>query len=208
MNEKARQNNDQNNKHICKTNIIFFIMFVLLTCTDQISKKIADGFLRTDDIELIPGVLQLHYLENKGAAWGILKNQTWFLITITLVVLVVIAYVFYKLPDNRKFWLLRFGLVLLAAGALGNFIDRMINHYVIDFIYFSLINFPVFNLADCFVCISAVLILYCILFKYKDDDFEWRASKKEKQTAEERTRESAEEETQDGTNHETAGTRM
>lgn len=208
MSEKARQNNYQNNKHIRKTNIIFFIMFVLLTCMDQISKKIADEFLRTDDIELIPGVLQLHYLENKGAAWGILKNQTWFLITITLIVLVVIAYVFYKLPDNHKFWLLRFGLVLLAAGALGNFIDRIINHYVIDFIYFSLINFPVFNLADCFVCISAGLILYCILFKYKDDDFERGASKAEIQTAEERINESAEEETQDGTNHETAGTRM
>lgn len=198
MSEQSRQKTNRKNGQSGKTNIIFFIMFVLLTCTDQISKQLAAHFLRGKDISVIPDVLQLHYLENKGAAWGILKNQTWLLITITVIVLIVIAYVFYKLPDRKKFWLLRFCLVLLAAGALGNFIDRMVNHYVIDFIYFSLIHFPVFNLADCFVCISAGLILYCILFKYKDEDFEKKSE----------TNAAAEEELHHGTNHETAGTRM
>lgn len=160
------------NKLNRKTNIIFFIVFVLLAFIDQISKYMAARILYDHDIVLIPGVLELHYLENKGAAWGILQNQTWLLISITLVVLVVIVVAFLKLPATRQFNLLRFCLVLLAAGALGNFIDRIMNHYVIDFIYFSLINFPVFNIADCFVCISAALILYCILFKYKDEDYE------------------------------------
>ena len=128
-------------------------------------------FLSSRDITIIPGVLELHYLENKGAAWGIMQNKTWILVSITIVVMIVIVYTFLKLPAGKRFRLLHFCLVLLASGALGNFIDRISNRYVIDFIYFSLINFPVFNLADCFVCISAILILYCILFKYKDDDF-------------------------------------
>lgn len=154
-----------------KTNIIAIVMFVLLTFIDQISKFAAVRLLAEKDIELIPGVLELHYLENKGAAWGILQNKTWFLVAITIIVLIILILLYCKIPATKKFNLLRFSLVLLAAGALGNVIDRIVNHYVVDFIYFSLIHFPVFNIADCFVCISAVLILYCILFKYKDEDF-------------------------------------
>lgn len=154
---------------IRKTNIIFFIMFVLLTFVDQISKYVAVHFLKGEDIVLIPDVLELHYLENKGAAWGILQGQMWILVPITVLVLAVIFIAFLRLPHASRFTLLRFCLTLLAAGALGNFIDRIMNQYVVDFIYFSLIDFPVFNLADCFVCISAVLILYCLLIKYKDE---------------------------------------
>lgn len=157
--------------YISKTNIICFIMFVLLTFIDQLTKLAAFHYLRGQSIPLIPGVLELCYLENKGAAWGILQNRTGLLVTITAVVLIVIAYALYRLPNTRHFYLLRVCLVLLSAGALGNFIDRICHHYVIDFIYFSLIDFPVFNFADCLVCISAVMILYCLLFKYKDDDF-------------------------------------
>ncbi len=177
MNRKSHEN-----KLSGKTNIIFFIMFVLLTFIDQMSKSAAAHFLTDKDIHLIPGVLELHYLENKGAAWGILQNRTWLLISITGIVLIALVVIYYRLPAVRKFSLLRFCLVLLAAGAVGNVIDRIINHYVIDFIYFSLIDFPVFNFADCFVCISAILILYCILFKYKDEDFKFM--KKESQSNE------------------------
>lgn len=174
---------------IGKTNIIFFIMFVLLVFIDQAGKRAAFLFLRDADIELIPGVLELHYLENKGAAWGMMQDQTWILIVITAIVLIVIACVFFRLsmgitpngkvPLGNQFRLLRFCLVLLAAGALGNLIDRVMNHYVIDFIYVSLIDFPVFNFADCFVSIAAVLILYCILFRYKDMDAEYSVQEKE-----------------------------
>jgi len=157
-------------KFISKTNIIFFILFVLLTFIDRITKYAAFHFLVDRDIELIPGILELHYLENRGAAWGILQNQRWLLIIITVFVLLFLLLIYFKLPVAKRFHLLRFCLVLLAAGALGNLIDRVMNHYVIDFIYFSLIDFPVFNIADCFVCISAVLILYCLLFRYKDEE--------------------------------------
>lgn len=159
-------------KLLRKTNIMFLIMFVLLTFIDQITKHIAANTLQDKDIILFPGVLQLRYLENKGAAWGMLQNRTWFLLIITVIVLIIVFVAFVKIPAAKKFHLLRFCLILLTAGAIGNFIDRIVNHYVIDFIYFSLINFPIFNVADCYVCISAVLILYCVIFFYKDEDYQ------------------------------------
>lgn len=171
MNRKSDTNNNNRHLFISKTNIIYIIMFVLLTSIDQFSKQLAFEFLRDGSIELIPGVLELRYLENKGAAWGILQNQTWLLIVVTIIVLGVIAYFFCRLPDRKQFFLLRLCLVMLASGALGNLMDRITNHYVIDFIYFSLINFPIFNFADCFVCISAAMLLYCLFFKYKENDF-------------------------------------
>ena len=69
---------------------------------------------------------------------------------------------------------MRWILVVLAAGAVGNMIDRIANGYVVDFLYFELINFPVFNVADCYVCVAAVLLIYCLLFRYKEEDFLWK----------------------------------
>lgn len=176
-----RKLNNKQNRYISisKTNIMYFIMFVLLTFIDQWSKLAAFRYLQGQSITLIPNVLELRYLENKGAAWGIMQNQTGLLLAITAVVLVVIGYAFYRIPSTKHFGLFRFCLVLLSAGALGNFIDRIFHHYVVDFIYFSLIDFPVFNFADCLVCISAVMILYCLLFKYKDEDFFTNRKKQE-----------------------------
>ncbi len=156
-----------------KTNIVFIAMFVLLTLFDQITKYYAVHTIQNKDIILIPGVLEFHYLENTGAAWGMLKNQMVFLIVVPILVLLILLYAYFRIPADKKFTLLRFCLVLLAAGAIGNMIDRITNQYVIDFIYFSLINFPIFNVADCYVCISAALIIVCILFIYKDEDFSY-----------------------------------
>ncbi len=170
MKENFRLFNHSENRLTAKTNIIFIIMFVLLTLFDQITKRLAVNHLQDADIPLIQGVLELHYLENRGAAWGMLQNQTWFLVTVPILVLLILIYGYFKLPGEKKYTLLRFSLVLLASGAIGNFIDRLVNRYVVDFIYFSLIDFPVFNVADCYVCISAALILYCVFIKYKDDE--------------------------------------
>lgn len=171
MNRMSGTNNKNRHIFTSKANIIYIIMFVLLTFIDQFSKQLASEFLRDGSIELIPGVLELRYLENKGAAWGILQNQTWLLIVVTFIVLGIVVYFFCRLPDGRKFLLLRVCLVMLISGAFGNFLDRITNHYVIDFIYFSLINFPIFNFADCLVCISAAILLFCLMFKYKESDF-------------------------------------
>ncbi len=146
-------------------------MFILLTLVDRITKCVAAVQLAAHDVILIPGVLEFHYLENRGAAWGILQNQFWLLMSITLVVIVILTLIYLHLPYTKRFHFFRFSLVLLTAGAIGNLVDRAVNRYVVDFIYFSLIDFPVFNIADCYVCISAVLILYCLLFRYQDEEF-------------------------------------
>ena len=65
-------------------------------------------------------------------------------------------------------------LVVLCAGAIGNFIDRIINGYVVDFIYFEIINFPIFNIADIYVCISVFLLLYLLIFHYKEEELTWK----------------------------------
>lgn len=162
------------NRKYVVTNLFFAFLFVILILIDRITKNLAVQYLRGNEIELIPGVFSLHYLENRGAAWGMLQNAIWLFVVITIVVIAAMLYFYGRLPMERKYWLLRFTLILLAAGAAGNFIDRIIWHYVVDFLYFKYINFPVFNVADCYVCVAAVLLIYCLLFRYKEEDFLWK----------------------------------
>ena len=81
------------------------------------------------------------------------------------------VYVIINLPATRKYMPLLITCTLLVSGAVGNFIDRVRFGYVRDFIYFKLINFPVFNVADCYVTVSVALLIILILFVYKEDDF-------------------------------------
>lgn len=154
--------------------LVYIIIFFLLVSIDRITKHFAAIYLKQGDIVLIPDVLSLHYLENRGAAWGIFQNAFWFFFVITLLVVAAMLYMYVKLPLKRKFHFFRFTIVLLLAGSVGNFIDRAAWRYVVDFIYVEWIDFPVFNVADCFVSISAVLLAYCLIIKYKDDDIIWK----------------------------------
>lgn len=155
-------------------NLFFSFIFVLLVAFDRITKNLAIQNLRGNEIELIPNIFSFHYLENPGAAWGMLPNAIWLFALITIVVLGAMVYFYGKIPFERKYFLLRFTIILLASGAIGNFIDRMLWHYVVDFLYLKCIHFPIFNVADCYVCIAAVLLLYCLLFRYKEEDFWWK----------------------------------
>ena len=138
---------------------------VLLLAADQYTKSLAVQYLKDQpSIELIPGVLELFYLENRGMAFGLLQDQYWLFAMMTVLFLIVMVIVFYKLPKTRRF-------LPLTAGAVGNFYDRFLNHYVVDFIYVSLINFPVFNVADIYVTVSVAVFLLLYLLYYKDEDF-------------------------------------
>lgn len=152
-------------------NLIYSGIFILLIAVDRITKQFAIRNLMKQEIEIIPNVFSLHYLENRGAAWGWFQNATWLFISITVAVVFAMLYFYKRIPFEKKYNLLRISIIILSAGAIGNFIDRIMWRYVVDFLYFKWINFPVFNVADCFVCIAAVLLLYCILFKYKDEEF-------------------------------------
>ena len=144
----------------------------ILLWLDRWTKQLSVEHLKGQaDIELIPGVLKLHYLENHGAAFGILQNQQWFFVLMTLAILAVLLYVVIRMPKTVHYlpaFLLAF---VLIAGALGNFYDRLAQQYVVDFIYFSLIDFPVFNIADIYVVCGGILLAVFVIFRYKDEDF-------------------------------------
>lgn len=156
------------------TSFIFALAFVLvLILFDQFTKDLAVSFLMNkDDFILIPGVLQFHYLENTGAAFSLLEGQQVLFAIITPILLLFIIYLLFRMPRVKKYTALNYVLLFLIAGAIGNYIDRIINHYVVDFIYFSLIDFPVFNVADCYVTVSVIILFFLVLFYYKDEDFE------------------------------------
>lgn len=141
---------------------------------DQWSKHMAVLHLRgTGGTDLIPGIFRLTYLENRGAAFGVLQGQQWFFYIITAVILVAVLLVYTRIPAGRKFVPLRVCAVFIVSGALGNLIDRVRLGYVVDFFYFELIDFPVFNVADIFVTLSAVLLAVLLLLYYKEEDLEY-----------------------------------
>lgn len=157
-----------------------------LTFLDQWTKYLASHYLAgTSGIQLIPGVFELYYLENKGAAFGIMTNRQWFFILIAAVMTLLAVYVYVLLPSGRYYLSLRVVCLLIASGAVGNMIDRIFHNYVIDFLYFSLIDFPIFNVADCYVCIGAALTVLLIFTLYKEEKFAFlvpgRSAKNEKE---------------------------
>ena len=114
-----------------------------------------------------------------GAAWGMLSGKINLFLIFTVIVVLLVTYVIINLPVTKKYVPLLITCTLLVSGAAGNFIDRVRFGYVRDFIYFKLINFPVFNVADCYVTVSVVLLIILILFVYKEDDFNFlKISKK------------------------------
>ena len=145
---------------------------VLLILADRVTKAAAVRHLKDQEpIRLIRGVLELKYLENHGAAFGMLQNKQTLFFILTVAVLGLILFFFlFRIPQGRKYMPLNIMCILLFSGAIGNFIDRITQSYVVDFIYFSLIDFPIFNVADCYVSVSAVLLFVLILFFYKEED--------------------------------------
>lgn len=154
--------------------VIDIIGVILLTALDQLTKYMAVLLLKNGpEVPLIGDALVLQYLENRGAAFGMMQNQKIFFLFMEVVILVVIGYVLAKTPTIKKYGLLHGTLVFLAAGAIGNMIDRMLQDYVVDFIYFKLINFPIFNVADIYVTCATIVFAVAILFYYKEDDFKF-----------------------------------
>ena len=156
---------------------------------DQVTKYFAVLYLKGQEaILLIPGVLELRYLENRGAAFGILQGGKIVFLIITPIVLLVAAYVLFRMPDGGKYRVLRILLDCIIIGAVGNMIDRIRLDYVVDFIYISLIDFPIFNVADMFVSIATVVGAVLLLFGpgYKDEDFSFLSLKKKDSEGEEK----------------------
>ena len=160
--------------------IVFLLVSALLVELDQITKIFAKANLanKSEGVSIIPGVLKLFYLQNEGAAWGILNGKLNFFIILTCIILLVLVYIVIKMPADKKYNYLFFTIIFLTSGAIGNFIDRIRFAYVRDFIYFELIDFPVFNVADIYVTLSVITLIILIFFVYKDEDFEFLSKKR------------------------------
>ena len=148
------------------------LLIVLLIAADQLTKQLAVAALAPDrHIELLPGILELSYVQNRGAAFGILQNARLFFLLITAFALFVIGYILFRLPPKPRYTPFHLCLCFIAAGAVGNLIDRIFLVYVRDFIYFSLIDFPVFNVADIYITCSTIFLFFLCVFYYKEEDF-------------------------------------
>mgnify|MGYP002672485084 FL=1 len=174
MNKKERKKK--------KIMLLFDLLGILLLIGfDQITKYLAVMQLKDKPaFSIINGVLEFNYLENKGAAFGMLQNQKAFFVFVAVVILGVIAYVLYKTPDDKKYTKLHVLLSFIAAGAIGNMIDRIRFDYVVDFIYIVLINFPIFNVADMYVSFATVILVILLLFVYKESDLNFISFKQKK----------------------------
>ena len=155
------------------------IILVLLVILDQFTKHLAVIHLKDKPaIPLIKDVFELNYLENRGAAFGVLQNQKIFFLVISVIILIAVVFVLFKVPDDKKYSLLHVLLIMVASGGIGNMIDRIRLEYVVDFFSFVLINFPIFNVADIYVTVSMFGLAILILFVYKDEDFSFLSLKR------------------------------
>ena len=156
-----------------------FLWIFLLTAADQLSKIMAESALKNQGpIVLIPDIFQLEYLENQGAAFGILQNQRQVFFIITVLALIGLTFLYIRIPNKSRYRPMRGCYILFTAGAAGNFIDRVMQGYVIDFFYFKWIDFPIFNVADIYVTAAVILLLVLILFYYDEEELDFVGRKK------------------------------
>lgn len=157
--------------------MIFLISYVLpaicgmlILLADQLSKYyIVSNFNIGDSCGFLKGFIDIVYIHNRGGAWGILEGNTWFLLSITAVLLIVSLVLLIKFGKKSRifFW----AVVLIFFGGIGNMIDRIFREgNVVDFLHFEFFpQFPVFNIADCaIVCGGILLILYFTVDTLKD----------------------------------------
>lgn len=149
--------------------MIYYMLAALLIVVDQLSKwAILQNFDLYEEKILLPGFLSLFYIQNRGAAWGIFEGRMIFFYIITVFVVGYLIYMFHKEKTDSKLVGVSFSLIL--AGAIGNFIDRLVNGFVVDMFRLDFINFPIFNVADMCLTIGVALMLIHVLFFEKEEN--------------------------------------
>lgn len=158
---------------------IWICIIALGIVIDQLTKYLSVKYLASlISVPIINGVLHLTYVENTGAAFGMLKDHRW--IFMTLSTLSIIGITVFLIAYRKKIPAFAGAAVsLVISGGIGNMIDRIFRGFVVDFIHFSLIDFYVFNAADAFICVgSGLLVIYMILSEFRT------ASDKKRETKE------------------------
>lgn len=145
------------------TPLTALLVSAVLLILDQIVKYFVVKNLKpVGSVSLIPGLLEFSYVENTGVAFGLLKNQTWLVATITLLASVAVLVLLFRYNGHTFFSCASLSLIL--AGGVGNLLDRLIYGYVVDFIHVMFFGY-VFNIADCCITVGAVLFaIHCLFF--------------------------------------------
>lgn len=160
--------------------VLFFILGLFASIgIDQWAKRLAVLNLKGKQPFVIwKDVFEFYYSENRGAAFGMMQGRQGFFFLIAFVVMISICYLLWKMPAEKKYLPFTVCLFLLFSGAVGNLIDRVHQGYVVDFLYFKLIDFPIFNIADCYVVLSTMVLILLFFFVYKEEDLEFLSSGK------------------------------
>ena len=158
--------------------IAHILVCFVLVLFDQITKVLARTYLKTAPFAQWEGVFELHYHENRGSVWGILQGKVDVLLLASVFIFALLIYVYVKMPKTKEYVPLFWVLVVMIAGAIGNTIDRVFFGFVTDFLYFKLINFPIFNVADCYLTVCAFLTVLLTFTKYKEDEFTFLSLKR------------------------------
>ena len=153
--------------------LIWLAVIIVTVFLDQLTKYLTVLHLKPiDTLPIIEDVFHLTYVENTGAAFGMMKDARWvFMITSTAAIIGILGYMIhrYYVKKEKLHWAEALSLSLIVGGGIGNMIDRTMLGYVVDMIDCRFINFAVFNVADSFVCIGAgLMILYLIVLTVKE----------------------------------------
>lgn len=150
----------------------------LLLALDQYTKHLAILKLKGNSAYvLIDGVLELQYLENRGSAFGMLQNQKFFILFVGIIFMAVLFFFLLRIPAQKKYRIIHILIAMIIAGGVGNMVDRLRFDYVVDFISFVLINYPIFNVADICIVVATIGLFILFLFVYKEKDLEFLSFK-------------------------------
>ena len=149
--------------------LFIFITACFLILLDQLSKNfIVNHFTLGESKEILSNFFNITSHRNRGAAWGILQDSRLFFIVVTIIFMAILSYYLFK--QKGKLTIVdKLTFSLIYAGAIGNFIDRLTRHEVVDFLDFRIFgyDFPIFNLADCFICVG---VFFLMLKIYNEED--------------------------------------
>ena len=155
---------------------LYYALFAAaVVAVDQITKFLTVANIALyEGVPFIPGLLQLTYVRNTGAAFSSFEGQQWLFALVFAVFTGMIVYEYFKKPMPFT-QVERWCIAAVYAGGLGNIIDRVRLGYVVDMVEVDFMNFAVFNLADCFICVGAVCLMISLVFFNKKF---WKEEKK------------------------------
>lgn len=150
-------------KKTTKQFLLYGLILIASVLLDQLTKSLVIRDLKPIGVRpVLKGIFQLHYVENRGAAFGMMQGQrTFFLLFSTAAILLIFVLLVWERNHISTF--LGVSLTMIAGGGIGNQIDRFVNGYVVDFAEVLFVDFAVFNVADCFVTVGSILVLLDLL---------------------------------------------